>query len=662
MTETEKDAFLPLLLRHGREPDSTVIESLRENPSIIVRDILLSCLRDLVATRNPQKKLSSTEIDKLVIEHLAGVSPDKYGVWALYQWNQTLVHLPTKEEFIELRTNRNKYKISDEEEGRLAKAKVGIIGLSVGNAVTMALTLERGCGELRVADLDTIELSNLNRIQMGVHAIGMSKAILAARQIAEIDPFLKVSCFSQGVTKENISEFFGKNEGALDLVIDECDSIYIKVRVREEARARGIPVLMATSERGMLDVERFDLEPERQIFHGLVGDINRNMLEGLTTEEKIPYVLKILGVEAMSSRMRASMLEIGSSITTWPQLASSVMLGGAMVADTARRILLGEKIPSGRYFVDFNSLVSASSPARGFVLNKNESNVDVTEMKHTKSSVAFPTKETVSSFASQLAWGRTFLGSLRTDPKALPLGKETVRALVADAITAPSGGNVQPWIWLYQSPVLLLMLDKERSESILDFNRTASIAALGATTENIVLSAHRKGLEVHVGLFTDLPGNMVFASFEFFNEQGKLTQSHTYDSLYESIGMRKTNRRTGTRQSLPFEALYAIKQAAESVSGAKLCVMSSDNELEELGCMLGASDRMRMLNKRLHEEMMTEMRFTEDEALTTRDGISVADLDLGPLDRAGLMLCRDWNTLSFMKRWGSATALEKMSR
>ena len=171
MTETEKDAFLPLLLRHGREPDSTVIESLRENPSIIVRDILLSCLRDLVATRNPQKKLSSTEIDKLVIEHLAGVSPDKYGVWALYQWNQTLVHLPTKEEFIELRTNRNKYKISDEEEGRLAKAKVGIIGLSVGNAVTMALTLERGCGELRVADLDTIELSNLNRIQMGVHAI-----------------------------------------------------------------------------------------------------------------------------------------------------------------------------------------------------------------------------------------------------------------------------------------------------------------------------------------------------------------------------------------------------------------------------------------------------------------------------------------------------------
>ena len=42
----------------------------------------------------------------------------------------------------------------------------------------------------------------------------------------------------------------------------------IKAILREGARARRIPVLMATSDRGLVDVERFDLEPQRQILHG----------------------------------------------------------------------------------------------------------------------------------------------------------------------------------------------------------------------------------------------------------------------------------------------------------------------------------------------------------------------------------------------------------
>ena len=61
-----------------------------------------------------------------------------------------------------------------------------------------------------------------------------------------------------------MDEFFD----GLDLVIEECDSLDMKVRVREEARARGIPVLMETSDRGLFDVERFDVEPERPLFHG----------------------------------------------------------------------------------------------------------------------------------------------------------------------------------------------------------------------------------------------------------------------------------------------------------------------------------------------------------------------------------------------------------
>ncbi|WP_218581895.1 hypothetical protein [Nocardia cyriacigeorgica] len=57
--------------------------------------------------------------------------------------------------------------------------------------------------------------------------------------------------------------------------------------------------------------------------------------------------------------MRSAIGEIGRSLSSWPQLASGVMLGGALVADTARRILLGEPIPSGRTYIDLDELIPA---------------------------------------------------------------------------------------------------------------------------------------------------------------------------------------------------------------------------------------------------------------------------------------------------------------
>ena len=67
---------------------------------------------------------------------------------------------------------------------------------------------------------------------------------------------------------------------------------------------------MATSDRGMLDVERFDLEPERPPFHGLLGDVTSAELGGLTTKQKVPYVLRILDPASLTDRAAASLVEV----------------------------------------------------------------------------------------------------------------------------------------------------------------------------------------------------------------------------------------------------------------------------------------------------------------------------------------------------------------
>ena len=47
-------------------------------------------------------------------------------------------------------------------------------------------------GEIRLADFDEIDLSNLNRVRTHLINIGINKAVIVAREIAEIDPYLKV--------------------------------------------------------------------------------------------------------------------------------------------------------------------------------------------------------------------------------------------------------------------------------------------------------------------------------------------------------------------------------------------------------------------------------------------------------------------------------------
>ena len=87
------------------------------------------------------------------------------------------------------------YKISPIEQDKLSTKKVGVIGLSVGQSISITMAMERTFGEIRIADFDELELTNLNRIRAGVHELGLPKVALVAREIAEIDPYLNVKCF-----------------------------------------------------------------------------------------------------------------------------------------------------------------------------------------------------------------------------------------------------------------------------------------------------------------------------------------------------------------------------------------------------------------------------------------------------------------------------------
>jgi molybdopterin/thiamine biosynthesis adenylyltransferase len=350
-------SYQPLFFRLTKLEDQEKISALLEsNEGISCYDFIYEQLKELIKIRNPKVQLTEKECKELIEIHLNDCRIEQYGTWVYYPWTKRLVHLLDHTEFIEVRTSRNMYKITLEEQQILAKKRIGIVGLSVGNAIALTLAMERCCGELRLADFDCLELSNMNRIRAGVHNLGLSKVLIAAREIMEIDPYLNVTCFHEGLSEENIDSFFLQN-GKIDLLVEECDGLDCKIFSRLKARQLGIPVLMDTNDRGMLDIERFDLEPDRALLHGLIEHLEPENLKNLDNEEKVALVLKILGNEQISERCRISMSEIGKSITAWPQLASSVTLGGAIVTDVSRRILLDQLQTSGRFYVDLNEII-----------------------------------------------------------------------------------------------------------------------------------------------------------------------------------------------------------------------------------------------------------------------------------------------------------------
>ncbi len=330
-----------------------------DNPQLLIIDYFERQLIDLYKCRYPQD-INLKNYKQFYKEYTLDKPFESLGSWVFYPWKNSLVHLLPELEFIEVRTNRNQLKLEPQEQALLATKTVGIIGLSIGQSIAVTLAMERIAGSLKLADFDSLDLSNLNRLRSSVFNLGENKAILAAREIAEIDPYIHVEVFDQGLTSDNMSSFF-EGSKPLDILLEVCDGFEMKVQSRLQARNYNIPVIMETNDRCMLDIERFDLEPERPLFHGLINDDEINQMTEWTPQQKMEVLFKIVNFQELSTGMKKSLPEIGKTLKSWPQLASEVMLGAGVSSWAARKVLLGHSIQSGRHYIDLEKQILNSN-------------------------------------------------------------------------------------------------------------------------------------------------------------------------------------------------------------------------------------------------------------------------------------------------------------
>ncbi len=319
---------------------------------------------------------------------------------------------------------------------------------------------------------------------------------------------------------------------------------------------------MEASDRGMVDVERFDLEPDRPILHGMIDHLDVSKLKLLkTNEEKVPYMLPIVGIDTISDRSKASMLEIGETITTWPQLASAVTYGGGITADVCRRMLLGYYKGSGRFYVDVEEIINDPQPQRQLI---------------TKPEIPVATPPVSASELRHL---------INTHPKRKVLSRDEIYKLTGQAVLAPSGGNAQPWIWLYNDGTLFLFQDTARKSSLLDVHHTATDIALGAALENMVLATHASGHEIALRLFPDNNHSTLIAAIDFYEAapEDVKVEAHASGNLASSIALRHTNRNIRPRVPIAGDKLQLLVNYARTIPGATLHIATDESALHSLG-------------------------------------------------------------------------------
>ena len=625
--------FKPLFYRLSLEKDLEAFKQLLANPGITVVDYIEDQIKELIKYKTPSKKFSNSELEVETKKHLSTTDINDYGVWVYYPWSNRLVHILDEQEFVDIRTSRNQYKITRKERDILAQKKIGIIGLSVGQSVSVTLAMERICGELRLADFDVLELTNLNRIRTGIYNLGLPKVYSVAREIAEIDPFIKVTCFPQGLTEENMDEFFTAN-GKLDLLVEESDGFDIKILSRYKARELHVPVIMEASDRCMVDVERFDLEPTRKILHGLVEHLDIKTLKSLkTNEQKIPYMLAILGIETSSPRLKASMLEIEQSINTWPQLASSVTMGGGITADVSRRILLNQYTDSGRYHIDIEELIG------------NKVQLKEVELKRTE-----PTALDFKSLSDRVV--------ITKSPNQLNLSLNEIEQLVGCGCKAPSGGNSQPWRWVHKDHTLLMFNGLDGNSTFLGYNNISSYVAIGAAIENVCLCAQNLNFEAVYELFPDKNVPELVVAFKFFTA----TIKAQHNLRYNAIDIRLTNRNLGQRLPIEEDVLKALIKTAKEIEGVSLQFFSSSDELNQIGDLLGEIEKIRLLEEIGHKDFVQEVRWTKEENDLKRDGVDLQTLDITASELVGLQIAKDQKIIKLINEWDGGGAFKKLTK
>lgn len=141
--------------------------------------------------------------------------------------------------------------LGSEASGRLAQARVAVIGVGGVGSWTVEALARCGIRHLMLVDPDTICVSNINRQLPALQTtVGREKVDVLAERIRQINDAAEVELHPVFLTKNNAVQILGTG---LDYVVDAVDRMSVKAVILDTCRKQNIPVVTIGGSGGRLD-------------------------------------------------------------------------------------------------------------------------------------------------------------------------------------------------------------------------------------------------------------------------------------------------------------------------------------------------------------------------------------------------------------------------
>ncbi len=234
------------------------------------------------------------------------------------------------------------------------------------------------------------------------------------------------------------------------------------------------------------------------------------------------------------------------------------------------------------------------------------------------------------------------------------MSPEKVEKILAAAVRAPSGDNVQPWdvrvsknftqLDLYNLP--------EKDDSVYNYQQVASYIAHGAFLENLLIAARHLGCQADYQLFPDSQNEEHIA-------QIKLTDSPPEEqSYYPVIFKRRTNRFVHQKTKISTATLNTLKNSIKSIKGVKVYLVTDQEKIKKIADIFKLNDRIVFENKLLHDFLFDKIRWNKKQMEEIQDGMPVNALGLNPVEKMFFPLLRFWGYVKVANVFGLSKLIE----
>jgi molybdopterin/thiamine biosynthesis adenylyltransferase/nitroreductase len=531
--------------------------------------------------------------------------------------------------YLEQALSRNLGVFSAAEQDRLMDCRVAIPGLG-GVGGQHLITLSRtGIGRFSLAEFDTFEPVNTNR-QYGarVSTFDRKKLQVMVEDALEINPYLEIRTFPEGVTPDNVDAFLD----GVDLVADGMDFFNLEIRrlIFSRAREKSIPVITA----GPLGFSAALL-----VFmpgQGKDFDTYFNIHDHLSPEDKLLRFFVGLAPRA-SQALYIDPAAISMAGKKGPSTGAGCLICSSVLAAEAVRVLLKKKgIRAAPHYFQYDPF--ARKFHTGYLPWGNRHPVQQFKLWQVK---------------------KKLKKALPLDLPKAPEGPDDPTRIISHLINAgcqaPSGDNCQPWAFEGKENRIDLYLRPGTDTSFFNFNQMASVMACGAAVENICQAATRYGLAAVPDLLPDPDNRKLLARIRL--DPAELEES----PLARFVWVRHTSRTRYSGRPLCDKDADRLEKSVRSFSGTSLDLIRDVKAIKALSGLIYQADLIRTQRRDLHTHLMKMIRFTREEALLTRDGLPLKNLEAGTAGEAFLKRCRPWPAMALANRLGGGNLIAKIA-